>query len=38
MDQWNYAAALSTLMLVIIFISTVVTGRISKEEENKSLW
>jgi spermidine/putrescine transport system permease protein len=38
MDQWNYAAALSTLMLVIIFFSTVITGRMSKEEENKSLW
>ena len=36
MDQWNYAAALSTLMLVIIFFSTVITGRKSKEEENKS--
>jgi spermidine/putrescine transport system permease protein len=38
MDQWNYDAALSTLMLVIIFFSTVITGRMSKEEENKSLW
>lgn len=38
MDQWNYAAALSTLMLVVILISTLVTNRLSKEEEKKSLW
>ena len=29
---------LSTLMLVVILISTLVTNRLSKEEEKKSLW
>ncbi len=38
MDQWNYAASLSTLMLVVIFISTVIQGKLSKGEEQNALW
>lgn len=38
LDQWNYAAALSTLMLIVILISTVITDRVSGREEKDSLW
>ena len=37
-SEWNFAAALSMIMLVIILISTLLVNKFSKDEERSGLW